>query len=69
MTSGLWSHALLISSSVDAERWKDVVTAFLQSELGSTMVGNAAMRASYTLFAGLTPASGTLLSLPAVLTS
>ena len=58
MSWGLWSHALVISSSVDTELWSEVVKAFVQAELGPDKVGRAAMRASYTLFAGLTRASG-----------
>ncbi|ORX36789.1 Sec23-binding domain of Sec16-domain-containing protein [Kockovaella imperatae] len=57
MQGELWAHAILISSSVDAEKWKEVVLAFVHAELGAGMLGNAAMRTAYTLFSGLSPAS------------
>ena len=54
--AGLWSHALVISSSVDPELWRDVVLRFTAAELGPDGLHAAGMRASYTLFSG--PASG-----------
>jgi hypothetical protein len=30
----MWAHALVISSSIDKEAWKDVVNEFVRAELG-----------------------------------
>jgi hypothetical protein len=55
--NGLWSHALLISSSVDQEFWREIVTRFSGAELNGGVAGSAGLKASYTLFAGSSPAA------------
>ncbi|PPQ93302.1 hypothetical protein CVT25_014431 [Psilocybe cyanescens] len=35
MDQKLWSHAMIIASSIDKESWKEVVNDFLRTELGS----------------------------------
>ena len=60
-SAGLWSHALIISSYVDQELWKDVVSRFAASELSGNIPGTAAMKASYALFSGSVATSGELL--------
>jgi hypothetical protein len=56
--NGLWSHALLISSSVDQEFWREIVSRFSIAELHAGITGSAALKASYTLFAGAGPTAG-----------
>jgi hypothetical protein len=56
--NGLWSHALLISSSVDQEFWRDIVSRFAIAELHAGVAGSAALKASYTLFGGAGPTAG-----------
>jgi hypothetical protein len=61
----LWAHALLISSSVDKEAWKEVVHEFIKSELAfsqtapnganaleSNQGSRESLRIAYGLFAG-----------------
>ncbi|WVQ99280.1 hypothetical protein IAU59_006412 [Kwoniella sp. CBS 9459] len=50
---GLWSHALVISSSVDVELWKEVVGRFATAELGERPQGTAGIKASYLMFGGV----------------
>jgi hypothetical protein len=50
--NGLWSHALLISSSVDQEFWREIVARFSGAELRAGVTGSAGLKASYTLFGG-----------------
>jgi hypothetical protein len=47
---GIWSHALIIASSLGPEVWKETVNRFAKDELASG--GLAGLRASYALFAG-----------------
>ncbi|WVR07153.1 hypothetical protein IAU60_004194 [Kwoniella sp. DSM 27419] len=54
---GLWSHALVISSSVDVELWRSTVARFAASELGEKPQGTAGIKASYLLFGGIDPAN------------
>jgi len=54
---GLWSHALVISSSVDQELWADMVMRFAQAEL-QNHPDMAALKASYAVFSGTTASSG-----------
>ena len=54
-SNGLWSHALLISSSVDQEFWREIVTRFSGTELHAGVAGSAGLKASYTLFSGAGP--------------
>lgn len=54
---GLWSHALIISSSVGPEFWKEIVSRFSTAELGLSHDA-AALKASYTIFAGITSETG-----------
>ncbi len=56
--NGLWSHALIVSSCVDQELWKEIVSRFASAELSGNVVGTAAMKASYALFSGSTAVSG-----------
>lgn len=52
----LWSHALLISSSLDKDAWKEVAHEFIKSELslgaGQGGPGRESLRLAYGLFAG-----------------
>ncbi|KAH9946034.1 Sec23-binding domain of Sec16-domain-containing protein [Epithele typhae] len=55
----LWSHALLIASSIDKECWKEVVTEWIRAELVSepgqgetTTVPREPLRVAYSLFGG-----------------
>jgi hypothetical protein len=52
----LWSHALVISSCVDQELWKDVVLRFSVAELAGRPK-TAALRASYAVASGKTTES------------
>lgn len=52
-SQGLWAHALLASSGVDQEFWREIVTRFTAAELQAGVIGSAALRTSYTIFAGL----------------
>ncbi|OCF36721.1 hypothetical protein I316_01317 [Kwoniella heveanensis BCC8398] len=54
---GLWSHALVISSSVDVELWRDLVGRFTAAELGDKPQGTAGIKASYLLFGGVNSAN------------
>jgi hypothetical protein len=54
---GLWSHALIISSSVDQELWADTVMRFAQADL-QDQPNMAALKASYAVFSGKTATSG-----------
>lgn len=68
----MWAHAMLISSSLDKEAWKEVVNEFIRSELGvrtdqkkpapfgkdpSGANGREPLRVAYSLFAGHGPAA------------
>ncbi|RDX56664.1 hypothetical protein OH76DRAFT_1426347 [Lentinus brumalis] len=56
----LWSHALLIASSIDKECWKEVVTEWIRAELvtdttstqGEVTNGREPLRVAYSLFSG-----------------
>lgn len=56
----MWAHAMLISSSMDKEAWKEVVSEFVKTELGvdnskspsETSNGRESLRVAYGLFAG-----------------
>ncbi|RDB21051.1 COPII coat assembly protein sec16 [Hypsizygus marmoreus] len=64
----LWAHAMVISSSIDKEAWKEVVNEFLKNELGVKEVapllsqpngplplpsnGRESLRVAYSLFSG-----------------
>ncbi len=55
MEEGLWSHALLISSSVGPELWKEVVQRFIEYGFGSassTSGGEQTLRIAYSMFGG-----------------
>jgi hypothetical protein len=54
--AGLWSHALVISSSVDPELWREMVTRFTVAELAENQ-STSGLKAAYTVYAGLTPAN------------
>lgn len=56
-SNGLWSHALVISSSVDQDLWKETVLKFSTAELAGE--GLAGIKASYAIFSGSTLTSGT----------
>lgn len=58
----LWSHALLISSSLDKEAWKEVAHEFIKTELGLSSdsqdgTGKESLRLAYGLFAGDGPSA------------
>jgi hypothetical protein len=58
----LWSHALLISSSLDKEAWKEVAHEFIKTELGlgsspHAASGKESLRLTYGLFAGDGPSA------------
>ncbi|KAH8833595.1 Sec23-binding domain of Sec16-domain-containing protein [Flagelloscypha sp. PMI_526] len=40
----LWSHAMVIASSLDREAWKEVVTEFLKGEMGAKVDGAALLK-------------------------
>ncbi len=53
----LWSHALLISSSIDKDAWKEVAHEFIKTELSlggteQSASGRESLRLAYGLFAG-----------------
>ena len=62
----LWSHALLIASSIDKECWKEVVTEWIRAELatdpahaqGESVPSREPLRVAYSLFGGNGAASG-----------
>ena len=59
----LWAHAMVISSSIDKDAWKEVVSEFLKSELGTQdsiplMNGREGLRVAYSLFSGQGSAAG-----------
>ncbi|KAG5638379.1 hypothetical protein H0H81_000390 [Sphagnurus paluster] len=65
----LWAHAMVISSSIDKEAWKEVVSEFLRTELGSNtgqsigdsflpVNGRQSLRTAYSLFSGQGAALG-----------
>ncbi|ODO08033.1 hypothetical protein I350_03616 [Cryptococcus amylolentus CBS 6273] len=54
---GLWSHALVISSAVSVELWKDMVKKFTTAELDGRSDGTGAIKASYSLIGGMDAAS------------
>lgn len=66
----LWAHAMVISSSLDKEAWKEVVTEFVRSELASedglsrsqttksASSGKESLRVAYSLFSGHGAAAG-----------
>ncbi len=62
----LWSHALLIASSIDKECWKEVVTEWIRAELvtdttstqGEVTNGREPLRVAYSLFGGNGAAAG-----------
>ena len=61
----LWSHALLIASSIDKECWKDVVTEWIRAELVADPAqpqdgkhGREPLRVAYSLFGGNGAAAG-----------
>ncbi|EIM90054.1 uncharacterized protein STEHIDRAFT_51920 [Stereum hirsutum FP-91666 SS1] len=71
----LWAHAMVIASSIDKDAWKEVVTEFIKSEVGSTgsaplaargkdapttaISGRESLKVAYSLFAGQGAAAGT----------
>ncbi|KAL1413616.1 hypothetical protein Q8F55_001391 [Vanrija albida] len=50
-SAGLWSHALVISSSVDAALWREMVSRFSVADLGATQT--AGLKAAYAIFSGV----------------
>ena len=72
----LWAHAMVISSSIDKESWKEVVHDFLRTELpvkdesdntphlsnghASSPKNRESLRVAYSLFSGQGPAAGTI---------
>jgi hypothetical protein len=63
LDEGLWSHAMVIASSIDKEAWKEVVQEFIRHELGprepaSSTSGRESLRMAYSLFSGQGAAAG-----------
>ena len=63
----LWSHALLIASSIDKECWKEVVTEWIRAELVTDAVQGQGeptlrepLRVAYSLFGGNGAGAGEL---------
>lgn len=60
----MWAHAMVISSSVDKEAFKDVVTEFIRTELGvkagETTNGLESLRLAYSLYSGQSSTAGEL---------
>jgi len=54
--AGLWSHALIISSFVDQDLWKEIVLRFSKAESGAS----AGLKAAYALYSGQVVSSGKL---------
>ncbi len=70
----LWAHAMVISSSIDKEAWKEVVNEFVRAEMASNSPslgaassaeshaiaanGREPLRVAYSLFAGHGSAAG-----------
>lgn len=55
MEEGLWSHALLISSSFGPELWKEVVQKFITDGFGGTSSPSGSeqtLRIAYSMFGG-----------------
>ncbi|RPA78421.1 hypothetical protein BJ508DRAFT_212046, partial [Ascobolus immersus RN42] len=48
----LWSHALLISSTVNQDLWKQVVQDFIKTEVKTLGAGNESLAVLYEIFAG-----------------
>ena len=65
----MWAHAFVISSCVDTDCYKDVVSEFLRSELApapngpSDLDGREGLRVAYSMFAGLGADSGAFFAL------
>ncbi|KAG9002395.1 hypothetical protein FRB93_011512 [Tulasnella sp. JGI-2019a] len=67
----LWAHAMLISSSMDKDAWKEVASEFIRTELGVDATraavdpsnGRESLRVAYSLFAGQGAAAGMIISL------
>lgn len=47
----LWGHAMLISSTLSKDIWKQVIQEFVRKEVKSTGAGNEALAALYEVFA------------------
>jgi COPII coat assembly protein SEC16 len=73
----LWAHAMVISSSVDKEAWKEVVNEFIRSELNPQGVtdstgpdatasgaGREPLKVAYSLYSGQGAASSTCVAQP-----
>lgn len=67
----LWAHALLISSSIDKESWKEVAHEFIKTELARNQgsdtgdgsnTGRESLQVAYGLFAGDGSAASRLLT-------
>lgn len=56
----LWAHALLISSSVDKDAWREVAHEFIRMELatGENTGNRESLKVAYGLFAGDGPEAG-----------
>jgi len=64
LSEKLWSHALLISSSLDKEAWREVAHEFIKTELNlngdpQSVSGKESLRLAYGLFAGDGPSAST----------
>lgn len=58
----MWAHAMVISSSVDKDSFKEVVTEFIRTELGvkagSVTNGHESLRLAYSLYSGQSSTAG-----------
>lgn len=52
--AGLWSHALVLSSAVGPDLWREIVARFSKAEL-SHDPKTAALQSAYSVFGGITP--------------
>ncbi|GMK58029.1 hypothetical protein CspeluHIS016_0500610 [Cutaneotrichosporon spelunceum] len=52
--SGLWAHALVLSSAVGPDLWRDIVSRFSKAELGHDPM-TAGLQSAYSIFGGITP--------------
>jgi hypothetical protein len=52
--AGLWAHALVLSSAVGPDLWRDIVARFSRAELGRDPK-TAGLQSAYSVFGGITP--------------
>ncbi|CAO1630454.1 unnamed protein product [Parajaminaea phylloscopi] len=60
MSQKLWAHAMVISSAVDQTTWREVVSQFVEEEIGSPQTSSqvhSSLKAAYGLFSGQDPSN------------